>query len=117
MVDSGSPSAASPDKRRFTENFGVPEDAGIPRSSQNLLLWEGWASRVYLAIFAGLGCLAISITPALHRLGLALGVGLCGVAVTSAIIALGYHRKYATACRHENIDPYWRRDGRRAWWR
>ena len=123
--------------RRFTEIFGVSEDdlnaqgidtaqyardhirevvkdrhrwnrAGIPKSSQLSMLWTQWGYRAFIAMFVGYGFLAISITPALHWLGLAGAFVMLAVAFACVFASLRYRHHYVLACKRENIEPEWR---------
>jgi len=84
-------------------------DLVLPKSNQYGLLWTRWGSRGFIAMFIGVGFLAVSKYQPLHWLGISLAYAMVLVALVTYALMLKYRSKYIAACRAEKVSPTWRR--------
>jgi len=85
-------------------------DLVLPKSYQYGLLWTRWGSRGFIAMFIGVGFLAVSKYQPLHWLGISLACAMVLVALVAYALMLKYRRKYVAACRAEKVSPTWKRN-------
>jgi hypothetical protein len=84
-------------------------DLVLPKSNQYGLLWTRWGFRGFIAMFFGVGFLALSKYQPLHSLGIGLALAMLLVALVNYVLTLKYRRMYIAACRNEKVTPTWRR--------
>jgi hypothetical protein len=81
----------------------------LPRSSVLEPLISRRGFRVFVALFVGIGFLAVSKYEPLHWFGIAASVAAEMVAIAMWVTSLRFRHQYVMACRAENINPSWRR--------
>lgn len=84
-------------------------DLVLPKSNQYGVLWTRWGFRGFVAMFFGVGFLAVSKYQPLHSLGIGLAFAMLLVALVTYVVMLQYRRLYIAACRNEKVTPTWRR--------
>lgn len=86
----GMPSPAVPWSHRVPS--ALADDSGFLR-----LVWLRWGWRAYIAMFAGIGCLALSKLGPMHWVGLAAAVIAVGAAVWCSVLMQVYRRRWKHA--------------------
>jgi hypothetical protein len=129
-------SNSSLEREKFAQLFGVTEDQLIARgidpgeyardnvkealkdkskwnlvlskSTQYTVLWTRWGYRAVVAMFVGIGSLALATLSSIRWLGVALACISGGYALTSIFLLFRYRRLYRSACIEEGITPSWK---------
>jgi heme exporter protein D len=73
------------------------------------VLWSKWGFRGYIAMFIGIGFLAMSKFGPLRWFGIGAAIVMLAIALATYVVMLRFRRQYVKACREENIQPSWRR--------
>jgi hypothetical protein len=84
-------------------------DLVLPKSNQYGILWTRWGLRGFVAMFIGVGFLAVSKFQPLHALGISLAYAMLLVSLVAYVLMLKYRRMYIAACGDEKVPTTWRR--------
>ncbi|HEY5303521.1 MAG TPA: hypothetical protein VIJ86_05645 [Acidimicrobiales bacterium] len=85
-------------------------DLVLPNSNQYGILLTRWGLRGFVAMFIGVGFLAVSKYQTLHLLGLYLAYAMLLAALVAYVFMLKYRRMYIATCGDEKVVLTWRRN-------